>query len=75
MRTKDEIALDILKCAMSHVSDVRLIGNVRADEIALLASGHMMTCPKCGAEAWVDIDCDLCVAISALHSHYREVDE
>lgn len=72
MRTKDEIALDILKCAMSHATDVRLIGNVLAEEIALLASEHVVTCPNCGAEAWCNIDCTLCTVIGALQAEYRK---
>jgi hypothetical protein len=72
VRAKDVIALDILKCAMAHVSDVRLIGNVRADEIALLASEHVMACPNCGAEAWCNIDCVLCMTIGALQAEYQK---
>jgi hypothetical protein len=68
MRGKEEIAIDLLRCAVSHVSDVRLLGNVRADEIALLAAEQIMTCPSCGAEAWCNIDCSLCVVISALEA-------
>jgi hypothetical protein len=25
-----------------------------------------MTCPKCGSEAWVNIDCDLCLVANQL---------
>lgn len=35
-------------------------------EIARLASREVMTCPSCGAEAWVNIDCDMCLVCSSL---------
>lgn len=65
-RTIREVAEDMLKCAVSHEPGSRLIGNVMASEIALLASAALTTCPSCGAEAWVNIDCDLCGVCSAI---------
>jgi hypothetical protein len=72
VRTKEQIAGDILRCAMAHMSDSRLTGNVRADEIALLCVEHVMTCPNCGAEAWVSIDCALCETVTLLQAEARE---
>lgn len=68
MRTKEQIALDVLRCAVSHAPDVRLIGNVRADEVLLLAADSILTCPNCGAEAWCNIDCPLCSTIGAVEA-------
>ena len=71
MRDLEKIAVDALKCAISWEPDACLIGNVTARETAYLASRSIMTCPKCGAEAFVNIDCNLCNAIEAIE---KEVD-
>lgn len=62
----EQIAVDVIQCALGWEPDVRLIGNVKASEIALLASMVIDTCPKCGSTAWVNIDCDLCLLIGDL---------
>lgn len=41
MRTREEIAAEVLACAMSWDDCVCLIGNVRADELAYLALGYV----------------------------------
>lgn len=61
-RTPEAIALDVLQFAIAQEPNLRVIGNVTAREIAVLAVRSITTCPKCGAEAWVNIDCDLCLA-------------
>lgn len=66
MRSTETIAVDVLRCAISHEPDSRLIGNVTAAELVRLCAAEVMTCPKCGAEAWVNIDCDLCLVVSQL---------
>lgn len=43
----EDIAENILKCAISHEPDSCLVGNVTAAEIALLASTVLHTCPEC----------------------------
>lgn len=60
MRTREEIAVDVLQCAMSWEPGARLVGNVTAAEMVTLSAVSVLTCPKCGSEAWVNIDCDLC---------------
>ncbi len=65
-RCPEAIAVDVLKCAITHEPDVCLIGNVKARDIAALAAHVIQTCPKCGATAWVNIDCDLCGVCSGL---------
>jgi hypothetical protein len=60
------IAREVLRCALAWEPNVCLIGNVMAAEIAALAAHEIITCPKCGAEAWCNIDCDLCLTCSAL---------
>lgn len=65
-RSPEQIAVDTLKCAIAWEPGVRLIGNVKAIEIAELAARQINTCPKCGSTAWVNIDCDLCTMCHAL---------
>jgi hypothetical protein len=60
IRGREIVAGDVLQCAMSWEPNVCLIGNVTAEEIAALAAAALTVCPKCGSEAWVNIDCDLC---------------
>jgi hypothetical protein len=62
----DAIAREALRCALAWEPNVTLVGNVMASELAALAASTLITCPKCGAEAWCDIDCDLCLVCSAL---------
>lgn len=66
MRTRATIASDVLKCALSWDPEARPIGDVTARELAKLAAHEVTTCPRCGAEAWVNIDCAVCGAMSAL---------
>lgn len=66
MLSREATAIELLNTAIHWERDARLIGNLRACEIAALAASIITCCPKCGAEAWVDIDCDLCLAMSEL---------
>lgn len=66
MRDPESIAACVLKCALAREPDVRLVGNVQACEVAALAARAVMTCPSCGSEAWVNIDCDLCLVAGQL---------
>ena len=66
MLSREATAIDLLKCAISHEPDVRLLGNLRACELAALAASIVTCCPACGAEPWVNIDCDLCLVATAL---------
>lgn len=63
-RGLEEIAADVLRCALSWDPNVRLIGNVSAYELMRLVASTITACPKCGASAWVNIDCDLCMLLS-----------
>jgi hypothetical protein len=66
MYDPEKIARETLKCALSWEPAVCLIGNLMACEVAALAARQIDTCPKCGATAWVNIDCDLCNLCSRL---------
>lgn len=59
-------AVEVLACAIAWPPATRLLGNVRAADIASLCAHLIDTCPKCGATAWVNIDCDLCNVCSSL---------
>lgn len=62
----------MLQCALAWERDARLIGNVTAADVAKVAALTMMTCPACGSEAWVNIDCGVCVVVSELVSDVPE---
>lgn len=62
----EAVAVEVLRCAISWDKDARPLGNVRAEDLARLAAAVIDTCPKCGATAWVNIDCDLCRVCSHL---------
>ena len=66
IRPREATAVDLLKCAIAHEPEVRLVGNVRACDIAALAASLITSCPSCGAEPWVNIDCDLCLVCAML---------
>ena len=66
MINMESIAINVLKCALAWEPDVCLLGNITAAEIATLAASKLTACPKCGAEPYVNIDCDLCSLCSSL---------
>jgi hypothetical protein len=68
MMNREAVAAEVLRCALSWEPNVCLLGNVMASEIAALAASAIDTCPKCGATAWVNIDCDLCLVVTSLRN-------
>ncbi len=64
--TLESVAVETLKCCLSWEPEARLIGNVRAFDLARLAVTHLTSCPACGADPGCDIDCALCAQIYAL---------
>lgn len=66
MLNREAVAAEMLRCAFSWEMDARLIGNLTAAEIASVAAASLTQCPRCGAEAWVNIDCWVCLACSQL---------
>ena len=67
-RRIDEIAVEALRAAVAWEPNAKLLGDVTAVELARLALPHITQCPACGSEAWVNIDCPLCVAVGGLES-------
>lgn len=65
-RTIEQIAVDILKSALTHEPDSRLIANVSAHEVIKLAAREVLSCPRCGAEPWCNIDCDVCLVVGQI---------
>jgi len=68
MMNREAVAVDVLRCALAWEPNACLLGNVMASEIAALAASAIDTCPKCGATAWVNIDCDLCLVVVSLRN-------
>lgn len=70
MNSVSDIAEAVLHCAVEWEPEARILGNVTAREVAKLAAhvieSEARPCPACGAEPWVNIDCGLCCAMSAL---------
>ena len=66
VRDRAAIAADVLACALGWEPNVRLIGNVQAAEVARLAASVLITCHHCGSDAWVNIDCDVCIVVGQL---------
>ena len=66
MKNREQVAKDLLECALSCEPYARLIGNVTAYDIAALAASCLTSCPKCIAEPGCNIDCDLCDVIHVL---------
>jgi hypothetical protein len=60
MRSLENIAVDVMRCALAHDAGSRLVGDVTAQELLALAVDRVTTCPLCGSEAWCNIDCDIC---------------
>ena len=74
-RTIDQIASDVVENATAWATESRLIGNVTALELVRLAAPHVLSCPVCESEAFVGIDCYLCMAVHAAEkSGDREVE-
>lgn len=66
MRAMDAVASAVLKYCTSIAPDDVVFGDIQAAEIVALAASTLNQCPYCGAEAWVNIDCDACLVVSAL---------
>jgi len=66
MLNRAAVAAGMLRCAFSWDMNARLIGNLTAAEIASVAAAYLTSCPRCGSEAWVNIDCWVCLACSQL---------
>ena len=59
-RSREQVATELLRCAVAWEPGARVLGNVTAHELAAYVICDFTSCPLCGAEPWVDIDCELC---------------
>ncbi len=67
MRNREAVAMTVLKFVATTVNpDDVVVGDTTAAELAALAASVLAQCPKCQATAWVNIDCDLCLVVTAL---------
>jgi len=64
MRSREEIASDLFKSAITWNGNARIIGNVTARELAMLAVVALDDCPECGRCAGIGSpECATCCAI------------
>lgn len=64
MRSREEIASDVFKSAIAWDGKMRIIGNVTARELAMLAAAALDDCPACGMCAGIGSpECATCCAI------------
>jgi|GEM_PF-6905250 len=60
MFNPEKLAVDLLARCISVPPQTNVLAGMTAQDLASLAAHVIDTCPKCGATAWVNIDCDLC---------------
>jgi len=51
-----------------------VIYDITAIEIVAVAASVLSQCPSCGAEAWVNIDCELCMICSGIAAAVSDCD-
>ena len=66
MNHQHDIAERLLKSALKKDPEEVAFGEVKVFEMAYFASKFFTSCPACGAEAWVDIDCRVCRIVSGI---------
>jgi hypothetical protein len=65
-RSKESISTDLLRFVAKFGPDELVCGTASAREVAGLISENFSSCPRCGAEPWVNIDCPLCLFMGEL---------
>lgn len=68
MKSIEQIAIELLRHCVTHgiLMPLPILGGLTALDLASLAVSQIDTCPKCGATAWVNIDCELCAVGAAI---------
>lgn len=56
----ESTAIEVLHQCIKVPPDTKMANGASARANATVAADAIDTCPKCGAAAWVNIDCDLC---------------
>lgn len=62
----EALAFEVMKCTITHEPEAKLLGNISAQETMYLMSLIITACPKCGSEAWVNVDCNMCLLCTSL---------
>lgn len=62
----EAVAVGIVRAVIQFPPYEHPFPGVTAKDMLTLMAGLINTCPKCGATAWVNIDCDLCTACHKL---------
>lgn len=61
---------ELLMCALAWDKDARLVGNITAHQVAVVAAvaldANNDACPKCGSEPTCNIDCEVCNVVADL---------
>ena len=59
-RNAEQVSEAILKAVLRKDINEQVIGDVTARELVQLIVGNFTSCPACGAEPWVNLDCRVC---------------
>ena len=66
VRNLEQIAAELLRLACEREVTSAMVGDVTAMEVARLAVHAITSCPACGAEPGVNIDCRICAVCDAM---------
>lgn len=67
MRSKEVIATSLLKVLLRTKPLDKVLGTeVTVKELAGLLAEHFTSCPACGTEPWLNIDCKVCATMTGL---------
>jgi hypothetical protein len=66
MRTPEQIATQVIKSLFAEHPETVICGDVTSRELCSLLVEYLTSCPKCGAEPGVNIDCGWCESIALL---------
>jgi len=75
-RSREDIAIDLLSYLMTTHEDEDVVLYKRFIELTFndlvyMCSEHITTCPDCGAEFPVNIDCVTCTVVSRINKEYE----
>jgi hypothetical protein len=66
MRNNEQIAGALLKAVLEKQATTTIAGDVTALDVARLLADDFTSCPGCGAEPWVNLDCKVCQVMAPL---------
>lgn len=79
-RGREDIATDVLNALMRAYGEDSIVIStddikVTSKDLIYMCSEHITTCPDCGAEFPVNIDCDLCSVVAEINAEYLITEE